>query len=41
MGGLIFIIPTIATIIIFLLTDKIDYSENLFIVMFVLLPMLF
>lgn len=35
MGGLIFIIPTIATIIIFLLTDKIDYSENLFIVMFV------
>ena len=35
MGGLIFIIPTIITIIIFLLTDKIEYSEYLFIVMFV------
>ena len=35
MGGLIFIIPTITTIIIFLLTDKIKYSENLFIVLFV------
>ncbi len=35
MGGLIFIIPTITTIIIFLLTNKIKYSENLFIVLFV------
>jgi phospho-N-acetylmuramoyl-pentapeptide-transferase len=35
MGGLIFIIPTILTIIILLLMGKIDFSENLFIVMFV------
>ncbi len=35
MGGLIFIIPTITTIILFLLTNKIEYSENLFIVLFV------
>lgn len=35
MGGLIFIIPTIITIIILLLMGKIDFSENLFIVMFV------
>lgn len=35
MGGLIFIIPTIVTIIIFLLSGKIEYSENLFIIMFV------
>ena len=35
MGGLIFIIPTIVTIIIFLLTDKIDYSDNIFIILFV------
>ncbi|MDD2518650.1 MAG: phospho-N-acetylmuramoyl-pentapeptide-transferase [Bacilli bacterium] len=35
MGGLIFIIPTILTIIIFLLTDKIEYSENIFIILFV------
>ncbi|MDD3392141.1 MAG: phospho-N-acetylmuramoyl-pentapeptide-transferase [Bacilli bacterium] len=35
MGGLIFIIPTILTVIILLLTQKIEYSENLFIVLFV------
>lgn len=35
MGGLIFIIPTIVTIIILLLLKKINFSENLFIVMFV------
>lgn len=35
MGGLIFIIPTIVTTILLLLMDKIEFSENLFIVMFV------
>jgi len=35
MGGIIFIIPTIITTIILLLTDKIDFSVNLLIVMFV------
>lgn len=35
MGGLIFIIPTILTIIILLFMGKIEFSENLFIVMFV------
>jgi len=35
MGGLIFIIPTIVTIVILLLMGKIEFSENLFIVMFV------
>jgi len=35
MGGLIFIIPTILTISIFLLTNKIEYSENIFIILFV------
>ena len=35
MGGLIFIIPTIVTVIILLLIGKIHFSENLFIVMFV------
>ncbi|MCI9233538.1 MAG: phospho-N-acetylmuramoyl-pentapeptide-transferase [Bacilli bacterium] len=35
MGGLIFIIPTIVTIMILLLMGKIEFSENLFIVMFV------
>lgn len=35
MGGLIFIIPTIATVIILLLTDKIEFTDHLFIVMFV------
>lgn len=35
MGGLIFIVPTILTVIILLLMNKINFSENLFIVMFV------
>jgi len=35
MGGLIFIIPTIITIICLLLMNKITFSENLFIVLFV------
>ncbi len=35
MGGLIFIIPTILTILILLATGKIEYSTNLFIVIFV------
>lgn len=35
MGGLIFIIPTVATTLILLLTGKIEYSTNLFIVLFV------
>lgn len=35
MGGLIFIIPTILTVLIFLFLGKIDFSENLFIVMLV------
>ena len=37
MGGLIFIITTIASIIILLLWNKIEFSANLFIVMFVFL----
>jgi phospho-N-acetylmuramoyl-pentapeptide-transferase len=35
MGGLIFIIPTILTTIIMILLNKIEYSDNLLIVMFV------
>ena len=35
MGGIIFIIPTIITTVILLLTNKIDFSVNLLIVMFV------
>ena len=35
MGGLIFIIPTIFTVIILLLMNKIEFSENLFIILFV------
>ena len=35
MGGFIFIIPTIVTVIILLFMDKINFSENLFIVLFV------
>jgi len=35
MGGFIFIIPTIVTVIILLLMNKINFSENLFIVLFV------
>ena len=37
MGGLIFIIPTILSILILLIWKKIDFSSNLFIVMFVFL----
>ncbi len=37
MGGLIFIVPTIITTVIFLLADKIEYSSNLFIVLMVFL----
>lgn len=37
MGGLIFIIPTLITILILFITKKIDFSENLFIVLFVFL----
>ena len=37
MGGLIFIIPTILAIIILLLWNKIEFSANLFIVMFIFL----
>lgn len=35
MGGLIFIIPTMLTMIFLLVTGKVAFSENLFIVMFV------
>ena len=35
MGGLIFIIPTIITTIILLLTNKIEFSVNLLIILFV------
>ena len=35
MGGLIFIIPTLITIIILLLLNKIEFTENLFIILFV------
>ena len=35
MGGIIFIIPTIITTIILLLTDKMEFSVNILIVMFV------
>lgn len=37
MGGLIFIIPTIVSIVILLLMHKIEFSANLFIVLFVFL----
>ena len=37
MGGLIFIIPTILTVIILLFMNKIEFSENLFIILFVFL----
>jgi len=37
MGGLIFIIPTIVTCIILLLMGKIEFSDNLLIIMFVFL----
>lgn len=35
MGGLIFIIPTVLTILILLITKKIEYSNNLIMIMFV------
>ena len=35
MGGLIFIIPTILTVLILLILKKIEFTENLFIVLFV------
>ena len=35
MGGLIFIIPTIVSVIILLILNKIELTENLFIIMFV------
>ncbi|MEG0025780.1 MAG: phospho-N-acetylmuramoyl-pentapeptide-transferase [Bacilli bacterium] len=35
MGGLIFIVPTIVSVIILLIFDKLSFSENLFIVLFV------
>lgn len=37
MGGLIFIIPTLISIIILILCNKIEFSSNLFIVLFVFL----
>lgn len=37
MGGLIFIIPTVVSIVILLLMHKIEFSANLFIVLFVFL----
>ena len=37
MGGLIFIIPTLLTIIVLLLLKKMEFTENLFIVLFVFL----
>ncbi|MBQ4634435.1 MAG: phospho-N-acetylmuramoyl-pentapeptide-transferase [Bacilli bacterium] len=35
MGGLIFIIPTILTVLVLLVLNKIEFTENLFIVLFV------
>lgn len=35
MGGIIFIIPTILTVLILLLLGKIEFSQNLFIILFV------
>lgn len=37
MGGLIFIIPTIITVILLLMTNKIEFSSNLFLILFVFL----
>lgn len=37
MGGLIFIIPTILTVLILLLTNKIEFTSNLFLILFVFL----
>lgn len=35
MGGIIFIIPTIVSIILLILTKKLEFSDNLFIILFV------
>ena len=37
MGGLIFIIPTIVSTVILLLLNKIQFSSNLFLIMFIFL----
>ena len=37
MGGFIFIIPCLITVILLLLTNKMEYSINLFIVLFVMI----
>ena len=37
MGGLIFIIPTVVTVLILLFTKKIEFSSNLFLILFVFL----
>ena len=37
MGGFIFIIPCLITVLILLFTDKMEYSVNLFIILFVML----
>lgn len=37
MGGFIFIIPCIITVLILLFTDKMEYSVNLFIILFVMI----
>ncbi len=37
MGGFIFIVPCIITVILLLLTDKMQYSVNLFIILFVMI----
>ena len=37
MGGIIFIIPCLITVMLLLLTDKMQYSVNLFIVLFVMI----
>ncbi len=41
MGGFIFIIPTLVTILLLLLTDKIQFSTNLFIIIFVFIAYAF
>ena len=37
MGGFIFIIPCVITVLLLLLTDKMEYSVNLFIILFVMI----
>ena len=41
MGGIIFIIPTIVSIIILIFTDKIEFSNNLFLILFVFISYAF